>query len=413
MLDYTSLLKKSLIFRNGVLRHPFLFLISSIFRIVRTFESMRIGINTRFLLSSKMEGFGWYTYEVVKRLVENHPEHEFIFFFDRPYDPKFVFAENVTPVILFPPARHPVLFVWWFEYSVKKALKKYDIDLFYSPDGYLSLKSKVPQVGVIHDLNFEHHPEDIPASPLRYLRKYFPKFAKKARHILTVSDYSKQDIVKSYGISPSKITVAWNGASETFVPLKEQEIAEIRTEKTNGRSYFIFVGAIHPRKNVGRLIEAFGKFAQTNQDIDLMIVGESLWANKASSIPEVSEDLKKRILFSGHVSLNELNKLMGAAFALAYIPYFEGFGIPLVEAMRCGIPIISGNLTCLPEVAGEAAIYVNPFDTDEVSKAMIYLASDEQKHTELSQKSLERSVLFSWDYTAETTWNVIADILSS
>lgn len=374
---------------------------------------MRIGINTRFLLSSKMEGFGWYTYEVVKRLVENHPEHEFIFFFDRPYDPKFVFAENVTPVVLFPPARHPVLFVWWFEYSVKKALKKYDIDLFYSPDGYLSLKSKVPQVGVIHDLNFEHHPEDIPASPLRYLRKYFPKFAKKARHILTVSDYSKQDIVKSYGISQSKITVAWNGASETFVPLKAEEIAEIRTEKTNGRPYFIFVGAIHPRKNVGRLIEAFGKFALVNPDIDLMIVGESLWANKASSIPEVSEDLKKRILFSGHVSLEALNKLMGAAFALAYIPYFEGFGIPLVEAMRCGIPIISGNLTCLPEVAGEAAIYVNPFDTDEVSKAMIYLASDEQKHAELAQKSLERSVLFSWDYTAETTWNVIADILSS
>ena len=374
---------------------------------------MRIGINTRFLLSSKMEGFGWYTYEVVKRLVENHPEHEFIFFFDRPFDEKFVFADNVTPVVLFPPARHPVLFVWWFEYSVKKALKKYDIDLFYSPDGYLSLKSRVPQVGVIHDLNFEHHPEDIPASPLRYLRKYFPKFAKKARHILTVSDYSKQDIVKSYGISPSKITVAWNGASETFVPLQEQEILEIRAEKTNGRPYFIFVGAIHPRKNVGRLIEAFGKFALVNPDIDLMIVGESLWTNNASSIPEVSEALKKRILFSGHVSLEALNKLMGAAFALAYIPYFEGFGIPLVEAMRCGIPIISGNLTCLPEVAGEAAIYVNPFDTDEVSKAMIYLASDEQKHTELAQKSLERSVLFSWDYTAETTWNVIADILSS
>lgn len=373
---------------------------------------MRIGINTRFLLSSKMEGFGWYTYEVVKRLVENHPEHEFVFFFDRPFDEKFIFAENVTPVVLFPPARHPVLFVWWFEYSIKRALKKYDIDLFYSPDGYLSLKSQVPQVGVIHDLNFEHYPEDIPASPLRYLRKYFPKFAKKAAHILTVSDYSKQDIVKSYGVSPSSITVAWNGASESFVPLKVDEIREIRTDRTNGRPYFIFVGAIHPRKNVGRLIEAFGKFASVNPDIDLMIVGESLWANKASSIPEVSEELKKRILFSGHVSLEELNKLMGAAFALAYIPYFEGFGIPLVEAMRCGIPIISGNLTCLPEVAGEAAIYVNPFDTDEVSKALIYLASDEQKQAELAQKSLERSHLFSWDYTAETTWNVIADILS-
>lgn len=371
---------------------------------------MRIGINTRFLLSSKMEGFGWYTYEVVKRMVEAHPEHEFVFFFDRPFDEKFVFGKNVTPVVLFPPARHPLLFVWWFEHSIRKALKKHQIDVFYSPDGYLSLKSPVPQIGVIHDLNFEHHPEDIPKSPLNYLRKYFPKFAKKATHILTVSDYSKQDIVKCYGISPSKITTAWNGASESFVPLSATEIESVQEEQTDGRPYFIFVGAIHPRKNVGRLIEAFGKFAQVNPEIDLLIVGESLWSNKASSIPEVSEELKKRIRFSGHVSLDVLNKLMGAAFALAYIPYFEGFGIPLVEAMRCGIPIISGNLTCLPEVAGDAAIYVNPFDTDEVSKAMIYLASDEQKHAELASRSLERSTLFSWDYTAEATWNVISEV---
>lgn len=371
---------------------------------------MRIGINTRFLLSSKMEGFGWYTYEVVKRMVEAHPEHEFVFFFDRPFDEKFVFGKNVTPVVLFPPARHPLLFVWWFEHSIRKALKKYQIDVFYSPDGYLSLKSPVPQIGVIHDLNFEHHPEDIPKRPLKYLRKYFPKFAKKAVHILTVSDYSKQDIVKCYGISPSKITTAWNGASESFVPLNTKEIEAIRQEQTDGRPYFIFVGAIHPRKNVGRLIEAFGKFAVVNPDIDLLIVGESLWSNKASSIPEVSEELKKRIRFSGHVSFDVLNKLMGAAFALAYIPYFEGFGIPLVEAMRCGIPIISGNLTCLPEVAGDAAIYVNPFDTDEVSKAMIYLASDDQKQAELASKSLERSTLFSWNYTAKATWNVISEV---
>ena len=197
-----------------------------------------------------MEGFGWYTYEVTKRLVEQHPEHEFYFFFDRSYDSRFIFGPNVTPVVLNPPARHPILFYIWFEWSVKRALKKHKIDLFFSPDGYLSLGSDVKQVGVIHDLNFEHHPEDIPASPLRYLRKYFPKFAKKAHHILTVSDYSKQDIVKSYGISPSKITVAWNGASESFVPLAAKEILEIRAEKTNGRPYFIFVGAITTRKNL-------------------------------------------------------------------------------------------------------------------------------------------------------------------
>ncbi|MCC6701594.1 MAG: glycosyltransferase family 1 protein, partial [Fluviicola sp.] len=126
---------------------------------------MRIGINTRFLLSSKMEGFGWYTFEVVKRMVLAHPEHEFVFFFDRAFDPKFIFAENVKPVVLFPPARHPFLFIWYFDFALKKALKREHIDVFFSPDGYLALGSNVPQVAVIHDLNFEHYPEDIPALP--------------------------------------------------------------------------------------------------------------------------------------------------------------------------------------------------------------------------------------------------------
>lgn len=372
---------------------------------------MRIGVNTRFLLSSKMEGFGWYTYEVVKRMVEAHPEHEFVFFFDRSFDEKFVFGKNVTPIVLFPPARHPILFVWWFEWSIKRALKKHQIDVFYSPDGYMSLKSDVPQIGVIHDLNFEHHPEDIPASPLRYLRNYFPKFAKKATRILTVSDYSKQDIVQTYGISPAKITVAWNGASESFNPLSTSEISNTRDRFSNGKPYFIFVGAIHPRKNVGRLIEAFAQFAAKNDSIDLLIVGENLWKNTQSTIPPVSKSLQERILFTGHVDLTTLNQLMGSAYALVYIPYFEGFGIPLVEAMRCGIPIVAGNRTCLPEVVGDAAILVDPFNTNEVSDALVNLASNQELYTDLTRKSMHRSHLFSWNHTAETTWSVIEDVM--
>ncbi len=132
---------------------------------------MRIAVNTRFLLSHKMEGFGWFTYEVVKRLVQNHPEHEFIFFFDRKYDSKYIFGDNVTPVILSPQARHPILFKIWFNYSVTKALKKYKADIFFSPDGYLSLKTEIKQISVIHDLNFEHYPQDLPSWPRKYLKK--------------------------------------------------------------------------------------------------------------------------------------------------------------------------------------------------------------------------------------------------
>ena len=135
---------------------------------------MRIAVNTRFLLKSKLEGFGWFTFETLKRMTMNHPEHEFIFFFDRPYDDKFIFSDNITPVVLPPMARHPILFKIWFNKSVTWALKKYKADVFFSPDGYLSLKTDIPQIGVIHDLNFEHFPNDIPPTPRKYLLKYFP-----------------------------------------------------------------------------------------------------------------------------------------------------------------------------------------------------------------------------------------------
>jgi glycosyltransferase involved in cell wall biosynthesis len=368
---------------------------------------MRIGINTRFLLSGKMEGFGWYTHEVVQRLVLENPEHEFYFFFDRKFDEKFIFGPNVTPIVLSPPARHPFLFVLWFEWLIKRALKKYKIDVFFSPDGYLSLGSKVPQIATIHDINFEHHPEDLPFLARKYLRFFFPRFAKKADHLLTVSEYTKNDLLHTYGLNNAKITVVWNSASTMFLPIEDSEKTEIKNRYTSGEDYFLFVGALHPRKNVKRLIEAFLLFKhKTGANIKLVIVGEALWKRKGYAI-ELPHSLKNEFVFTGHVSANELAKIIGAAYSLTYIPYFEGFGIPLVEAMKCGVPIISGNLSSLPEIAGEAALYCNPHDTQEIADRMEQLIFDRTLHAELSRKSIERSQLFSWDTSAKKIWDVI------
>lgn len=354
-----------------------------------------------------MEGFGWYTYEVTKRLVEQHPEHEFYFFFDRSYDPQFIFGPNVTPVVLNPPARHPILFYIWFEWSVKRALKKHKIDLFFSPDGYLSLGSDVKQVGVIHDLNFEHHPQDLPKSALKYLRRFFPKFAHKAHHIITVSDYSRQDIIHTYGISPEKITAIWNGASDAFKPLPEEQKHSIKSRYTDGADYFLFVGALHPRKNLIRLVQAFERFKQaTNSTTKLLIVGELLWKNEQFK-QAISPDNHAEVKFTGHLSLEELVRVTGAAKLLTFVPYFEGFGIPLVEAMKCGTPILSGNLTSLPEVASDAAIYCNPFDVEDIASHMIQLDSNPEQLSQLSRAGLERSMLFSWDHCAKAVANVL------
>ncbi len=375
---------------------------------------MRIAINTRFLLSHKMEGFGWYTYEITKRLVAQHPEHTFILFFDRKYDEKFVFGKNVIPVVLNPQARHPILFKIWFNQSVKRALKKYKADIFFSPDGYLSLTTQVKQVAVMHDLNFVHNPKDLKPAMRNYYATQFPRFAKKAAHIVTVSEYSKQDICTQYNLPETNVTAIWNGASEAFQPLSTEAIQAVRQKYSNGAPYFLFVGAIHPRKNVRRLILAYAKFRKDHPESTkrLVIVGAELWNNAGMDL-EISASLKNEIHFTGHLPLEELAKVMGAAEIFAYVPYFEGFGIPLAEAMRCGTPILAGNRTSLPEVGGDAAVYCDPFDVDDIAQKMGELSNDEALRSTLREKGLERSKLFSWDTAAEKVWEVLQHQLDS
>ncbi len=376
-------------------------------------EKLRVGINTRFLLPDKMEGFGWYTFEVTKRIVLAHPEVEFFFFFDRKYDPKFIFANNVTPVVLNPPARHPILFKIWFNYSITKALKKYKINLFFSPDGYLSLKTKVKQIGVIHDLNFEHFPNDLPKKDSKYLRTYFPKFAKKAVHILTVSEFSKKDIVDQYSIDAKKITVAYNGINPHFKPLDSKQQRLVRDQYCDGSPFILFVGSIHPRKNLKRLLQAFDHFRDENDsETQLLIVGDRYWWN--DELQDAFDGLsnKKSIHFTGHLNQEELIRVTASAKFLAYLSYFEGFGLPVGEAMQAGTPVLASNKTSIPEVGGEAVLYADPYSLESIIEGIEKLDSDSHLRAELAEKGLEQAKKFNWDYTAEQVWKVIQNALS-
>jgi glycosyltransferase involved in cell wall biosynthesis len=368
------------------------------------FRILIIGINARNILGSKMEGFGNYSYELIRRITKNHPEQSFVLFFDRAVDPKFEFASNVQTVVLFPPTRHPLLWILWFEWSLKRAIKKYHVDVLWSPDGFCSLRSSVPQIATIHDLNFEHYPEDLPWLVSRYFRYFFPKFVRKAKRILTVSHFSKADIVQTYGISNTKISVVYNGIGDEFRVLTSEEIKETRGQLTNGKPYFLFVGSLHPRKNVQRLVQAFSAFCSNNAEIDLVIVGNAMWRQEEFNL---TNETKVRVHFLGHLSTIELSRVTGAAFALSYVPYFEGFGIPLVEAMRCGIPIVSADKSCLPEIAGDAAIYCDPFSVEDITEQLHTLSNDSTLHKQLAENALSRSVHFSWDKAAEEVWGVL------
>jgi glycosyltransferase involved in cell wall biosynthesis len=369
---------------------------------------MEIVVNTRLLLKNKLEGIGWFSYETLKRITNNHPEHHFIFLFDRDFDEEFLFADNVTPLILSPQARHPILFWLWFEFSVASVLNKLKPDIFISPDGYLSLNSKCKQLAVIHDLNFEHYPNDVSFTVRKYYKYFFPRFARKASRIATVSEFSKKDIVKTYGIDAAKIDVVNNGCNTMYSPVNAEIQAATRLKYSESKEYFLFVGALHPRKNISRLFEAFDEFKSRSQsDVKLVIVGEKYYWTSAIKRTYIGMKYKKDVVFTGRLTSKELKNVLGSALALTYVPYFEGFGIPILEAMNCDTPVITSNVTSMPEVAGDAALLVDPFSVDSISEGMFKIYSQPELRKNLIEKGRLRKLNYSWDKTAEALWESV------
>ena len=220
---------------------------------------MKIAVNTRLLLKDKLEGIGWFSYEILKRVVIQHPEHTFYFIFDRKYSEEFIFSKNVIPLVIYPPTRLPFLINYFFQQRIPKLLKKLNIDIFISPDGWIPCKTDVPVLNVIHDINFLHHPEFISFLYRHHFKRWFSCFAEGADKLVTVSMFSKQDIIESYGVDYDKISVVYNGVSNHFNALDESTISRIRQEFTAGQPYFIFVGSIHPRKNLENIFKRVWK----------------------------------------------------------------------------------------------------------------------------------------------------------
>jgi glycosyltransferase involved in cell wall biosynthesis len=367
---------------------------------------MKIAVNTRLLLANKLGGIGWFAYHTLKRIVKNNPQHQFIFLFDRKYSEEFIFGSNVIPEVIFPPTRHPILSYIWLEYSIVNTIRRHKPDLFYSPDGYLSLKIKdIPSIAAIHDLNFHHNPKDVPYVVSKYYDYFFPRFAKLANRIITVSEFSRQDISKQYNIPLSKIDVAYNGANEIFEPINEEDKNKVKEEYTSGCDYFIHIGILVPRKNVALLLKAFSEYKQaTGRKTKLVIVGEKMFLTKDIEEAFSNSSFKSDIIFTGRLAPDKLKYLLGAAKSLLLVSYFEGFGIPIIEAMYADVPVITSNITSMPEIAGDAAILVDPFSVDSIKNALIRMENDHQLRQQLIEKARERRRLFTWDKSAEVIW---------
>ena len=305
---------------------------------------------------------------------------------------------------LLPPARRPFLYDAWFDYSVTRAIRKWKADVFVSTDGMLSRRTTVPQLAVFHDLNYMHHPEWMPAREARYYRSRCPEFARLAKRVATVSEFSKQDIVEQFRVPSDAIDVVYNAPDAIYARGTTSGRAAGR-RFTDDHPYFLFVGSLHPRKNLKGLLEAFRLYRARGGENELLIVGAGMWtANEAQA---------DGVHYAGRLAREELAQVMRGAEGLVFVPWFEGFGVPIVEAFASGVPVIASNTTAMPEVCGgAAAALVDPANAGEIAEAMQRLESDETLRNRAIEAGLIRAEEFSWDDSANRLMASIQTVLS-
>ena len=375
---------------------------------------MTIAVNCWVLRNKKLDGIGYFTVNAIASLIKEHPDVHFQILCDKNFTEAYFDLPNVSKHKIFPSLRHPVLYIFYMDVFLPLFLRKHKPDVMVSMDGFLSLLSGCRQIPVIYDINFEHKPQDLKLKNRIYYRFFFKRFAHKAKRIATISEYSKKDIADYYKITPAEIDNVSCGINSNFCPLEQQEITDVRNKWSDGKPYFFFVGSMHPRKNIKGLIEAFNLFKlKTRSDFKLILAGSILWSKTEIEDSYTNSPHKDDIIFTGRLSDEDLQKMLGAAYALSFVPIFEGFGLPIVEAMESGVPVICSNVTSMPEVAGDAALMVDPFSIENIAGGMEKLSTDIELRNQLIAKGHIQKKLFSWSRTAQLLWECISKTVAA
>jgi glycosyltransferase involved in cell wall biosynthesis len=245
-----------------------------------------------------------------------------------------------------------------------------------------------------------------------FLKYYTPRYLKAASRIVTVSEFSRNDIMKQYGISRDRISVIPNGAREIFSPLNVEEKEAVRQQYSEGKQYFIYSGSIHPRKNLISLLKAFSRFKKRQKsNWKLVLAGRLAWKNEPFLASLKTYKYREDVVMTGYVDEQELARLTGAAYAMVYPSLWEGFGMPVIDAMRSGVPVITTSGSAMEEVGGSAAMYAHTADPQDLGEKMMTLYKDEQLRARLVEAGLRRAMEYDWNKSAERMWDEIRKLL--
>lgn len=365
---------------------------------------MRIAIDARGINWYRGTGIGTYTDKVLKYLLKLDRENYYHIYWSG--DNYENFQSKNTKLIMASRKQHRFFEQNYFPDN----LTSNNIDIFHVPQNGIGMSESVDckKIATIHDLIPYIMPETVGRGYLLKFLKEVPKVIEQCDALITVSEWSKKDILKFFPIDKEKIFVTPLAADDKYKPLDKEKCKSLLYKEYNLNNPFIlYIGGFSPRKNVKLLITAFSKvYKELNKDYNLIIVGAA--KDQGQYLNEFSSNLElaSKIRFTGFVPEEHLPILYNACDAFVYPSLYEGFGLPPLEAMNCGTPVISSNLTSIPEVVGDAGILIDPYNEAELINSLKRLLNDEKLQTEYSEKGLKRAENFSWLKTAEKTLEV-------
>jgi len=368
---------------------------------------MKIGIDCRTILNTQfgeLAGVGHYTYYLIKYLLEIDKENEYVLFF---YDRRIKvpeFEQSNVKIVYFPGLENlgkiPFFYRHWF---IPQVLRAYKLDIYHNPANVIPIFYFKKSIITVHDLAVYRQPEWFPDKQFFNLKILMPWSFAKAKKIIAVSQNTKDDLIKLFSINKDKIQVIHEGVEDySKLTIEEGKLDEKVKIK---EPYFLFIGTIEPRKNLVFLIEAFAEFLKNNSDQDykLILAGKKGWKYEPVFEAIKKLGLQDKVIYLGYISLEEKIYLLKNSVALTYPSLYEGFGLPLLEAMNLGVPIITSNIASIPELVIDNALLIDPNDINSLKDALLKIACEPELRANLAKKGKGIAQNFTWADCAQKT----------
>ncbi|MBU1151604.1 glycosyltransferase family 4 protein [Patescibacteria group bacterium] len=369
---------------------------------------MNIAIDIREAAGEKT-GKGWYVFNIVRALLKIDQKNHYILL-TKAKIPGLDQFSNARQLEINSPS------LLWHHKAA--SIIKANADLFFAPTSFITpslLPKDFPILLTIHDLVAFLFPANHKKKAVLIEKLFLRRALKKASAITTVSDHTKKDLLKLFHCDPASVHSIPNDCSADFHPLKGEQLIALKdfAKKTNlPAKFFLSVGTLEPRKNYEKLIEAMKLLAEKHPDTHLIIVGGEGWGSEKIYQAVKDNYLSKRVHFLGYLSNKSLLNLYNLAVGFVFPSKYEGFGIPPLEAMRCGCPVIASKSSSIPEVVGDGGLYIDPDSAKEIAAQMSKLISDNDLRKEMIRKGLSQSQKFSWEASAQKLLQIMEGLVN-